>query len=235
MEVSHTQVLVPLLMGLFSSMHCLGMCGSIIGTLTISLKPEIRQNKPLLYIYIFNYNLGRITSYTLAGLLISFAEYIVTSPFDKEIGYRILQVLSAIIMLSAGFYIAGWMPKFAYIEKIGVRIWKILEPYGRRLIPVRSLSHAFLFGLIWGWLPCGLVYTALAYAATLGNMLQSSAAMLTFGLGTLPAVVGTGIIGSLSTKYLQSNFVKQTIGILLILLALLAAFPWLNPMRMEYL
>lgn len=235
MEAYHTQLIVPLLMGLFSSMHCLGMCGSIIGTLTLSLKPEIRANKTRLCFYIFNYNLGRICSYTLAGLLIGFAEYLVISLFDKTVGYRVLQLVSAVIMLGAGLYIAGWLPKFAYIEKIGVRFWKILEPLGRKLIPVKSLVHAFLFGMIWGWLPCGLVYTALAYAATLGDVIKSSAAMLAFGLGTLPAVAGTGILGGLSTKFFQMKRVKQMVGILMIVLALLAAFPGINPMRMQFI
>ena len=106
-------------MGLFSSLHCIGMCGSIIGTLTLSLKPEIRNNKSTLFPYVLNYNIGRIFSYTLAGLLVGFAESLLTLPFGAEHGHRVLQLLSAMIMVGAGLYIAGWFPRFAYIEKAG--------------------------------------------------------------------------------------------------------------------
>jgi sulfite exporter TauE/SafE len=210
------------------------MCGSIIGTLTISLKPEIRKKQTRLLPFVFTYNIGRICSYTLAGLLIGIAEYLVISPFDKLLGYRVLQIFSAIIMLGAGFYIAGWLPRFAYIEKVGLWFWKILEPMGRKLLPVDTLPHAFLFGMIWGWLPCGLVYTALAYAATLGDIVKSATAMLMFGIGTLPAVAGFGIMATVATRFSRMNRIKQLIGVMMIALALLAAFPWMNPMRMKF-
>lgn len=227
--------LVSLLMGLFSSMHCLGMCGSIIGTLTLSLKPSIRENKSRLLPYVLNYNLGRITSYTIAGLLVGIIESILTYPLGESHGYRLLQILSAIIMTGAGLYIAGWLPKFAYIEKAGSRFWKILEPIGRKLIPVETRFQAFLFGMIWGWLPCGLVYTALAYAATTGDIIKSSLAMLAFGIGTLPAVVTVGIMTGLFTRLSRMQRTKQLVGLLFIALALFAAFPWLNPMRAQHI
>lgn len=227
--------LVALLMGLFSSMHCLGMCGSIIGTLTLSLKPSIRENKSRLLPYVLNYNLGRITSYTIAGLLVGIIESILTYPLGEAHGHRLLQILSAIIMTGAGLYIAGWLPKFAYIEKAGSRFWKILEPIGRKLIPVETRFQAFLFGMIWGWLPCGLVYTALAYAATTGDIVKSALAMLAFGIGTLPAVVTVGIITGIFTRLSRMQRTKQLVGLLFIALALFAAFPWLNPMRVQHI
>ena len=70
--------LVAFIMGLFSSMHCIGMCGSIIGTLTLSLSPDIRNNKKLLLPFVFNYNFGRITSYTIAGVLAGLIEALLT-------------------------------------------------------------------------------------------------------------------------------------------------------------
>lgn len=226
--------LFPFVMGLFSSMHCIGMCGSIIGTLTLSLKAEIRENKALLAPFVFSYNLGRITSYTLAGALVGSIEAILTMPFGHGHGHRILQILSAIIMTGAGLYIAGWFPRFAYIEKSGSRIWKFLEPYGRRLIPVQTRTQAYFFGMVWGWLPCGLVYTALLTAATSGNVVKSALSMLAFGLGTLPAVMGTGIMTGILTRLSRMRRFKQTVGILLIVLAFLAAFPGLNPMRLQH-
>ena len=183
-----TSYVVAFLMGLFSSMHCIGMCGSIIGTLTLSLSPEIRNNKKQLLPFVFNYNFGRITSYTIAGALVGAIEALLTMHFGETHGHRTLQLLSAAIMACAGLYIAGWFPRFAYIEKVGTRFWKKIEPYGRKLIPVKNRTQAYLFGMVWGWLPCGLVYAALTLAATAGDVSKSALTMLAFGLGVIIVV-----------------------------------------------
>ena len=231
----NSSYIVAFAMGLFSSLHCIGMCGSIIGTLTLSLKPSIRNNKRRLASYVFNYNAGRILSYTLAGLLAGLTEKFITLPFGLEHGHRFLQILSAAIMVGAGLYIAGWFPHFAYIEKIGTKLWKQLEPFGRKLIPVKTRFHAFLFGMIWGWLPCGLVYAALALAATTADIQRSALTMLAFGLGTLPSVMGVGIITDAITKFSKMNRLKKVVGLLLVFIALLAVFPNFNPMRLQHL
>jgi sulfite exporter TauE/SafE len=225
-----TSYLVALLMGLFSALHCLGMCGSIIGSLTLSLKREIREQKALLVPFVFSYNLGRITSYSLGGMLAGLAEHVLSLPFGEGHGHRILQILSALIMAGAGLHIGGWFPRFAYIEKAGATVWHRIEPYGRRLIPVETLPQAFVFGMVWGWLPCGLVYAALTLAATAGDVVRSTFTMLAFGLGTMPAVMGVGIMTSWMVRLSSMKKFRQVTGVTLIALALLAAFPWLNPM-----
>jgi hypothetical protein len=105
-----------------------------------------------------------------------------------------------------------------------------MEPYGRKLIPVKNLTQAYLFGLVWGWLPCGLVYAALALAVTTGDAGKSALTMLAFGLGTLPAVMGVGIMTNVLTRLSRMQRFKQAIGLFMIVLALLSALPWLNPM-----
>lgn len=227
--------LAALIMGLFSSLHCIGMCGSIIGTLTFSLSPEVRNDKPRLFGFVFNYNLGRIISYGLAGAVIGLASQLLSMPFSDGTAHRVLQLLSASFMAGAGLYLAGWFPRFAYIEKIGVRTWKHIEPFGRKLLPVKSRTQALLFGMIWGWLPCGLIYTALTLAATTGNSLHSAITMFVFGLGTLPAVMGIGIITPLLTRLSKAQRFKHVVGILFLVIALLAAFPSLNPMRLQHI
>ena len=233
-QIFNSTYLVALLMGIFSSMHCIGMCGSIIGTLTLSLKPEIRDKKSTLFPYVLTYNLGRITSYTVAGILIGAIEFILTRPLGEGHGHRVLQILSALIMAGAGFYIAGWFPQFAYIEKSGSWIWKKLEPLGRKLIPVQTLTHGYLFGMVWGWIPCGLVYSTLALAATTGDVVKSTLTMLFFGLGTLPAVMGLGIMTSSLARLAKMERFRQAVGVMFIILALFAAFPWINPMRLQH-
>lgn len=229
-----TSYLVALLMGLFSALHCLGMCGSIIGSLTLSLRREIRENKRLLVPFVFSYNLGRIVSYSLAGLLAGLAEHVLSMPLGEGHGHRILQILSALVMAGAGLHIAGWFPRFAYIEKAGGVVWRRIEPYGRRLVPVETLPKAFIFGMIWGWLPCGLVYAALALSATTGDVVRSTFTMFAFGLGTMPAVMGVGIMTSWMVRLSTMKKFRQMTGITLIVLGLLAAFPWLNPMVIQH-
>lgn len=224
-----TSYLVALIMGLFSALHCLGMCGSIIGTLTLSLRKEIRDNKALLVPFVFSYNFGRITSYTLAGYVAGLVHNALMLPLGEGEGHRILQIVSALIMAGAGLHIAGWFPRFAYIEKGGALIWAHLEPFGRRLIPVQTLPQAYVFGMIWGWLPCGLVYAAITLATTAGNEVRGALTMLAFGVGTLPAVVSVGLMTSLLVRLSSMKKFRQIAGISLIVLALLAAFPWLNP------
>lgn len=230
-----TSYLVAFTMGLFSSMHCIGMCGSIIGTLTLSLSPEIRSKKTRLFPFVLNYNLGRIVSYTLAGALVGVIESFLSLPLSHGEGHRILQLISAVVMASAGLYVAGWFPHFAYIEKAGMQVWKKLEPFGRKLIPVKNCTQAYLFGMVWGWLPCGLVYTALALAATTGDISKSALTMLAFGLGTLPAVMGVGIMTGVLMRLSRMQYFKQVVGLLMMTLALLAALPWLNPYALTHL
>ncbi len=230
----NSSYLTAFAMGLFSSLHCIGMCGSIIGTLTLSLDASIRQRKASLFAFVLNYNLGRIISYTLAGAFGGMLSSLLVQPFAHNLGYRFLQILSACIIGSAGLYIAGWFPYFAYIEKIGVYLWKKLEPFGHKLIPVKTRFNALWFGMIWGWLPCGLVYTSLALAVASGNMQTSAFTMLAFGCGTLPAVVGIGIMTPSFINSLRRPYIKQAVGLLMIVLALAAAFPWLYPMRIQH-
>lgn len=227
--------LAAIMMGLISSLHCIGMCGSIIGTLTFSLQPEIRNNKARLFNIVFNYNLGRITSYAVAGALVGVVTEFLSLPFTQGQAHRVLQIISALVMTGAGLYLAGWFPRFAYIEKLGRRLWKRIEPFGRRLIPVKNSWQALLFGMVWGWLPCGLIYSALALAATTGNIMQSSLTMFAFGLGTLPAVMGVGIITPLLARLSKAQRFKHIVGLLFILFALLAAFPSINPMRVQHI
>ena len=226
----NTSYFVALLMGMFSALHCLGMCGSIIGSLTLSLKREIRENKRLLLPFVASYNAGRVLSYSIAGFFAGLAEHVLSMPLGDGHGHRVLQILSALVMLGAGLHIAGWFPRFAYIEKFGTLMWRRIEPYGRGLVPVETLPKAFVFGMVWGWLPCGLVYTALALSATTGDVVRSTFTMLSFGLGTMPAVMGVGIMTSWMVRISSMKRFRQMAGVTLILLALMAAFPGLNPM-----
>jgi two-component system response regulator HydG len=226
--------LTAIVMGLFSSFHCIGMCGSIIGTLTLSLSREVRTLKRLLAPFVLSYNLGRISSYTMAGLIAGSLRYALELPFGPQ-GYRVLQVAASLVMAACGCYIAGWFPRFAYLERLGARLWRLLEPLGRQVLPVANLSQAFLFGMIWGWLPCGLVYTALTLAATAGSPTRGALTMTAFGAGTLPAVMGVGIMTNWMVRLARMRRFRVGAGVFVVLLAVLAAYPNLTPQVMQHI
>lgn len=218
MEAITGSYITAFLLGLFSTLHCLAMCGSVIGALTLSLPMEVRESQRKMLPYVFNYNLGRILSYTMAGAIVG----LLSSPLANIHGHMVLRYLSVVVLIAMGLYLAGWFPKFAKMERLGAPIWRWLQPIGQKLLPVRAFSQAFWLGIIWGWLPCGLVYAALAVAATVGEPLQASLVMLSFGLGTLPAVMGAGLFTGLLASLARAKHMRQVAGVSIIVMALLS-------------
>ncbi len=208
------------LMGLFGALHCVGMCGSIMGVLTFSLPADTRQHAGRLGAYLSYYSLGRILSYSLAGALAgAFGSGLLLS-ISPRYGHTLLLLFATTLMIAVGFYLAGWFPGFAQIEKAGAPIWKKLEPLGRKLLPVTSPWQALSYGLVWGWLPCGLVYSALFIALGQGGWIQGAVFMLLFGIGTLPAVMATGIFAGQILRFSHNPRMRMIAGLLLIVFAL---------------
>ena len=212
------------LLGLFTTLHCVGMCGGIIGALSLGLPPKIRDNKLQLLFFVATYNIGRIISYSLAGLLAgALGTEVLTSIGFKE-GHQILQYIGIGMMIAVGLYLSGWLPQLAYVEKIGRPLWKKLEPFGRKLLPVSNPFKALAYGLIWGWLPCGMVYFVLIWALSAGSALQGAALMLAFGLGTLPTLLAAGFMASWLTRFVRNPKVRGIAGLLIIAMAIGSLF-----------
>jgi len=217
MEVGY---LGALLMGLFGALHCIGMCGSIMGVLTLSLSPSIRKNQATVLAYLLLYSGGRLFSYSLAGGLAGVFGSGVLLALSPEYGHRILLLVASLLMMAVGLYLAGWFPALAHIEKMGGPVWRKLEPLGRRLMPVSRYWQAFLYGMIWGWLPCGLVYSALFIALAQGTFASGMLFMLLFGLGTLPAILLVGAFAERVMCFARNPRMRMSAGLLLILFAL---------------
>ena len=217
MDALTTSLVTAFLLGLFSSAHCIAMCGSVIGALTLTLPAHIREEPRKMLPFVLNYNIGRILSYSIAGGLVG----LLASPLAQINGLPFLRYLSVLVMIGMGLYLAGWFPKFAHAEKIGAPIWRKLQPIGQKLLPVRSLKQAFLLGAVWGWLPCGLVYAGLAVAATTGDVLYAASVMLAFGLGTLPAVMGAGMFAGMLASLARNQLFRKLAGVMIMLMALL--------------
>ena len=206
-------LLSALVLGLLGGGHCLGMCGGLMGALIMAIPPEQRGKRLRLLIA---YNLGRISSYTLAGLLIGLAGWAVAS----SPAAMVLRVVAALLLISMGLYLAGWWSGLTRVEAIGKGLWRHIQPVASRLMPVTSLPRALLLGALWGWLPCGLVYSTLLWAASQGDALDSALLMLAFGVGTLPVLIATGLAAERLTALLRKRGVRVAGGVLVILFGL---------------
>jgi len=199
-----------LVLGLLGGGHCLGMCGGLMGALTLAIPPEQRGRRLRLLVA---YNLGRILSYACAGLLLGLAGWAVAS----SPAAMALRVVAALLLIAMGLYLAGWWSGLTRIEALGRGLWRHIQPAASRLMPVSSLPRALLLGALWGWLPCGLVYSTLLWAASQGNAGYSAALMLAFGLGTWPILLATGLAAERVNAVLRRRSVRMAGGVLVIL------------------
>lgn len=207
------QLLSALVLGLLGGGHCLGMCGGLMGALTLAIPPEQRARRMRL---LLAYNLGRILSYAAAGLLIGLAGWAVAS----SPAAMLLRVIAGLLLIAMGLYLAGWWNGLTRIEALGRHLWRHLQPIASRLMPVSSLPRALLLGAIWGWLPCGLVYSTLLWASSQGSPTDSALLMLAFGLGTWPVLLATGMAAERITALLRQRGVRIAGGLLVILFGL---------------
>ena len=206
-------LLSALLLGMLGGGHCIGMCGGLMGALTLAIPPEQRQRRLRL---LLAYNLGRIASYGLAGLLLGGAGWALASGPAASV----LRAIAGGLLVVMGLYLAGWWSGLTRIESLGRLLWRRLEPLARRLLPVGNARRALLLGAIWGWLPCGLVYSTLLWAASQGDALRSAVLMLAFGLGTLPVLLATGLAAERLTALLRRRGIRIAGGLLVILFGL---------------
>lgn len=204
--------LTALALGLLGGGHCIGMCGGLMGALTLAIPAEQRHGWRLWRV-LLGYNFGRIASYTLAGALVGSLGWLIQ---DLGLGQG-LRVLAGLLMIAMGLYLASWWSGLTRIEALGRGLWKHLEPHARKLLPVSRLPQAILLGSLWGWLPCGLVYSSLVWASSQGDAAVSAGLMATFGLGTLPTLLATGLFANRMMAILKKRAVRITAGLLIIL------------------
>ena len=217
-----TIIITAFAIGLLGSTHCLGMCGGIVGALNAG-KKQAGSTADSPAVYNLSYNAGRITAYMLAGGLVGLAGALV-SQSTLMAAAPIGRLAAGIIMIALGFYLAGWPQLLAPVEKAGFHLWRKIEPFGRRFLPANSPLQAYGLGLVWGWLPCGLVYSALALAATSASPIYGAAAMLAFGLGTLPMLLAMGGAANLLLKLAHTPIVRKIAGTGMILFGIYICF-----------
>lgn len=209
--------LAAFLIGLSGGAHCFGMCGGIVGALTLGLPATpghpLRARLP----YLLAYNSGRIISYMVAGALAGGVGAWATHLLPVHRAQLGLQLLAGLFMILLGLYLAGWQTVLGRLERAGGVLWRRIEPLGRRWLPVRTPAQAFGIGLVWGWLPCGLVYSVLVWAIGAGGAPQGALLLLSFGLGTLPALLAMGTAAAALAEFVRRPAVRRVTGSLVIL------------------
>lgn len=203
------------LLGLLGSGHCLGMCGGISSALGLNSTAKNSDTKDSSFIsaHVLAYNLGRIISYSLAGLIVGTLGFWLSKNLSS---LSILRYLAAFMLILIGLYLGKWFNGIIYTEKLGKLLWPFIQPLSKRFIPVKNTRDALIVGMVWGWLPCGLVYSALIWASLESSAVGSTLIMLGFGLGTLPAMLATGFFAQKFNQIIRKTWFRSSSGSLMI-------------------
>ena len=213
---------IVFLMGLLGGVHCLSMCGGVVALLTSALPAELRSNAKQTSLYHLNYNTGRILSYVIMGALFGLAGELLSNTLRMSALDHALRIFSGVLMVLVGLYIANWYAGIQVLEKMGAKLWTKLQPISQKFLPVTSLKSAFLVGLFWGGIPCGLVYGALSFSILSGSAVQGGLIMLAFGLGTLPSLLLMAGFSSKLSEAIKKPLVRKFSGALIITLGIWA-------------
>jgi sulfite exporter TauE/SafE len=210
--------ITAVMIGLLGSAHCIGMCSGIVGALNMGSVDPRRQQPTTLLRYQLAYNLGRISSYCVIGALAGavgagFSLFGFISPIPG-------QLIAAAFMVALGLYLTNWWRGLAILEKLGFLLWRYIQPWGQRIFPINNPLQALLLGMLWGWLPCGLVYAVVAWSVTSASSFEGATLMLGFGLGTLPSMLLAGSSLALYKTWIKSTMVRTLAGVAIIGLGL---------------
>ena len=196
------------LVGLLGGTHCIGMCGGIVGALSLGAASRVSLQ--------LAYNAGRILSYGVAGAIAGALGGASLALADQLPVRIVLFVLANLMLVALGLYLMGVTRALAFSERFGSRLWRHLQPLTRRYLPARTMAQAFPLGLLWGWLPCGLVYSALVTALASGSAASGALTMLAFGLGTLPNLLLAGLLAVRLRAYAAKPAVRFIAGLLVL-------------------
>jgi sulfite exporter TauE/SafE len=197
------------LIGLLGGVHCVGMCGGIVGALAV--QTPRRQRAWSLHLA---YSAGRVGSYAAAGALMGLIGGVGLF-FNQVLPVQLLlYVLANLVLVSLGLYLAGIGNPLLKLEALGAKLWRRVQPYGARVVPADTVAKAFALGVLWGWLPCGLVYSVLTTALLSAGAVSGAAVMLAFGLGTLPNLLLAGLLLKRLRDFTTGRGVRLAIGAL---------------------
>ncbi len=202
--------LAAFIVGLLGSGHCVGMCGPL--TVIAAGNARLRAIDALAV------NVGRLLSYALAGTAIAATALTLADLSGLKALLLYFKLVAGVMIILAGCYVAGIWLALRHVERLGTPLWHRLSQLFRQLVPVRTPLQAVAYGMVWGWLPCGLVYSTLTWTLAADSPLQGALIMLSFGAGTLPSMLTLTLISHSSLTWLKSRQFKRVAGITLIAL-----------------
>ena len=208
-----------LLAGLLGSAHCLGMCGGISGLFALhSSIRGLRRQLPMA----LTYNAGRLSSYMILGSIVGALGSRVGGLTPAAAGP--VRLLAGAVIILIGLQIAFNIRVMGFLERVGGAAWSRISPLAGKLLPVDTLPRALGLGLLWGLLPCGLVYSVLLIAATSAHAVDGALVMLAFGIGTTPAMLLTGLGAARLSQLMRDRRTRLGAGLLIILLGILTLY-----------
>lgn len=218
--------LLPIfVLGLLGGVHCVGMCGGIVAAFssaaparpfpvkvaTLTLAPP---RVPESLMRVSAYNLGRIASYSVAGAIAGGMLGGVQAALDLAQLRMAMYWLANGMLIALGLYLMDAWRGLALLERAGQGLWRHIQPGMRHLLPIDHPAKALALGALWGWVPCGMVYSVLTTAMLTGSASGGAAVMLAFGLGTLPALMAMGLAGEKLRALVRQPRVRQSAGAL---------------------
>lgn len=219
------EILTSFFVGLFGSLHCIGMCGPIAIALPVPNSNNISFVSGRLL-----YNLGRIATYSFLGAVFGLlGSRLVISGFQQSVS-----IFLGIAILIAVLIPPRYKAKISQ-HKIVQKITLPLKSGISDLFKQGTFSSMFLIGLLNGFLPCGLVYVALAGAIASGDAISGTAVMILFGLGTVPAMFAATIFGKFLNINIRRKITKAVpvfalvLGLLFILRGMGLGIPYISP------
>lgn len=199
--------------GFFGSAHCIAMCGAIV-LLFEGQGPERRLARRIVY------NTGRMLFYVTLGIAGGASGALLMSGFTGGLGF--LRVIAGVLIVIIGMNLAFDWRALRFLEQAGAVIWKRVSPLARHVVPVSTLPRALGAGFLWGALPCGLVYSAVALATTSGSALAGGLVMFTFWLGTLPTLLVAGASARRLHDWKSQLRLRRIAGAVMILFGLVS-------------
>ena len=221
-------IMAAFIIGLAGSGHCLGMCGGIVSALSLG---SSEANSSFSFQRLLNqlmYNIGRITAYLVIAVI--FSSLLLVSIETYSALLIPLRTFSGVILVLMGLYLVGRSTLILKLENLGRSFWHKIQPFAKRILPIRRLHHAPLAGFLWGWLPCGLVYSSVIWVSSTGHPIHAAWLMLFFGLGTLPSMLLTGVFSQQFGYFWRHFNLPLIMGILLIIYGI-----WTIPLSQSFI
>ncbi|HYC35552.1 MAG TPA: sulfite exporter TauE/SafE family protein [Usitatibacter sp.] len=202
-------VLAALAAGFLGGVHCIGMCGGVSASLSAASRgPALRR--------LLAFNAGRIGSYGVAGALAGSLGSLAAIAMPLHAAQAGLAFVAAAFMVLLGLYVAGWSTWLARLEAAGGGLWRRASSLRARVVPIDSQLKALGAGALWGWVPCGMVYSMLLLALASGSGANGALVMAAFGAGTLPYLLAAGVAAQRLLEWRRHVFVRHMAGLAII-------------------